>query len=424
MALDPEELKRRRQQRQEARLQREKRRKQLFLRLGIAAGVLIACGILIFVVSRQLPEQPQPEQTIQAADSAAPDSTQATQQPLPPTTTIRLALAGDLNVKDKTVGSGTGYEDTFLDVAHVLADADLTVLNFEGVLCGAPYGTDTASAPQQMMEALDAAGVDLIQLANSYSIYNGISGLQSTINAVHAAGMEPVGAYADNAAYRAGKGYTLREIDGIQVAFVAFTKGMDGMALPAGSENCVNVLYTDYDSTYQTINTEGITKVLENVKKANADIIVALMHWGSEYNNTISASQEKIMGILQENGVDVVVGTHSHYVQKMVFDRAKGTFIAYSLGDFLSDGQRAGSEYSVIVELEITKDNTAGTTKVSGWNYTPIFSVNEGDAPTRVVRLNDAIAAYEKGGLGRVNDYTYSQMLNAVSRIEARIAGE
>lgn len=426
MALDPEELKRRRQEREAQRKARQARKRKLLLRLGIAAVILIACGVLIFLFARQQQGTQKPQTSAASTQQTQPE-TEGTQSTFPPTTTVRVAFGGDLNVTDRVIESGGesfNYTNTFMDVAHVLADADLSVVNFEGNLCGSPYGTESASAPQQLMDAMDAAGVDLVQLANSYSISNGVSGLQSTINGVYAAGMEPVGAYADQAAYRAGKGYTIRTVDGIDIAFVAFTKGMDGMALPSGSENCVNVLYKDYDSTYQTIDTERINKLLEEVEKADPDITIALLHWGSEYNNTISDSQEKIVSLMKAGGVDVIVGTHSHYVQKVVYDRAAGTFIAYSLGDFCGDGVRAGSEYSIIVELEITKDNTTDTTKVSGWQYTPIFSVNEKNAPHRVLRIREAIASYESGGINKVNAETYGDMVYALERIEARIAGE
>lgn len=429
MALDPEELKRRREQRVAARRQRQARKRRLLLRLGIAAAVLVACGLLIFLVTRKTPsESPAQAQDVQSTAAAQTQAaqTEAIQTEAPPTTTIRLALAGDLNVTDRVVASGGSsydYTDTFLDVAAKLADADLTVLNLEGNLCGSPYGTASASAPQQMLDALKNAGVDMIQLANSYSIYNGVSGLQSSINSVYAAGMEPLGVYTDEDAYRAGKGYTIREVSGIRIAFVAFTKGMDGMALPEGSRNCVNLLYTDYESTYQKVNTEGITKVLTAARKESPDIIVALLHWGSEFNDTISDSQKKIVSLLRDNGVDVIVGTHSHYVQKMEFDRASGTFLAYSLGDFFGDGKRAGTEYSAIVELEITKEAQTGTTRVSGWDYTPIFTVNEANKPLRVVRLREAIAEYEGDVVDCVSDATYEKMTYALERVEARIAG-
>ena len=210
----------------------------------------------------------------------------------------------------------------------------------------------------------------------------------------------------------------------MKIAFVAFTKGMDGMALPPGSENCVNVLYSDYDSVYQDVDREKITAILNAVNKEKPDITIALLHWGSEFNNTVSESQETIVNLLQSNGVDAIIGTHSHYVQQMTFDAEKGRFVAYSLGDFFSNAQRAGSEYSVVLDLEITKDNRTGKAKITGYSYTPIFTVSEAEKPLKVVRIREAMAAYESGYYQKVSQETYDKMVYAMSRIEARIAGE
>ena len=205
---------------------------------------------------------------------------------------------------------------------------------------------------------------------------------------------------------------------------VAFTKGMDGMALPAGSENCVNVLYEDYDSTYQNVDTQKITKILEAVEAEKPDITVAFLHWGSEYNNTISASQTQIAKLLQQLGVDAIIGTHSHYVQKMEQDPQTGNFIAYSLGDFFGDAQRSGTEYSVILDLEITRDNATGVTKVTDYTYTPIFTVTEKDDPVKVVRIEQAMLAYQENYIDRVSQQNYEAMEYALGRITARVAGE
>jgi poly-gamma-glutamate synthesis protein (capsule biosynthesis protein) len=153
-----------------------------------------------------------------------------------------------------------------------------------------------------------------------------MAGLATSLSAIRGAGLEPLGAYATNEEFRASKGYTIREVNGVKVAFVAFTKGMNGMALPAGNEHCVNVLYTDYATTYQDVDSEKILSILNAAKKESPDVIVALLHWGSEYNDTISKSQETILELLQDNGVAVILGTHSHYLQKMMFDAAEGTF--------------------------------------------------------------------------------------------------
>ena len=422
MALDPEEFRKRREQRAQEREKQKARQKKTLLILGAILVALGVTGCMIVAVVMGMAEKP--EET-PAPETTATEATEAVRNP-EEITTIHIAAAGDLNVTERVVQAGgeeLDYTDAFLDVAHLLGEADVTVLNFEGVLCGAPYGTDR-SAPQTLVDALSRAGVDLLQLANSYSIHKGVSGLGTTIDSVRSAGMTPLGAYATRSAARAGKGYVICEVKGVRIAFVAFTKGMDGMALPAGSENCVNLLYEDYSSAYQTVDTEGITKVLERVEEAKPDLTVALLHWGSEYNDNISKTQESIRDLFLAIGVDAIIGTHSHFVQKMELNPETGTFVAYSLGDFMGDTQRAGSEYSVILDLEITKNIRTGKTKIAGYSYTPIFTVNEKDRPVQVVQIEAAMKAHESGYIDAVNKDTYNDMAYALKRIEARTAGE
>lgn len=421
MALDPEEFKRRRAAREQ---QRQNRQRSMVVRLVIAGIVLALCAVLIIALASAGNDTDSTQPQTDAMTEQLQESTGQTE--MPSETVIHLAAAGDLNINEAVVSSGGAdydYTDTFLDVAHLLAQADVTTLNLEGNLCGPPYGTDR-SAPQTMAQALSDAGVDLIQLANSYSIYRGMDGLKSTINGIRLAGMEPVGAYAEPSEAKAAKGYTIKTVQGIKIAFVAFTKGMDGMALPVGNEGCVNVLYTDYSTDYQSIDTEGITRILEAAAKEKPDITVALLHWGSEFNNTISGSQKDICQLLQENGVDAIIGTHSHYVQKMEFDAQSGSFVAYSLGDFLGDAQRAGSEYSVILDLEITKNNESGETRITGYSYTPIFTMAEEGRPLKVLRIQEAMKAFEDGYIDRVSQESYDAMAYALERIEARVKGE
>ena len=422
MALDPEEFRKRREQRAQEREKQKARQKKTLLILGAILVALGVTGCMIVAVVMGMAEKPA---ETPAPETTATEATEAVRNP-EEITTIHIAAAGDLNVTERVVQAGgeeLDYTDAFLDVAHLLGEADVTVLNFEGVLCGAPYGTDR-SAPQTLVDALSRAGVDLLQLANSYSIHKGVSGLGTTIDSVRSAGMTPLGAYATRSAARAGKGYVICEVKGVRIAFVAFTKGMDGMALPAGSENCVNLLYEDYSSAYQTVDTEGITKVLERVEEAKPDLTVALLHWGSEYNDNISKTQESIRDLFLANGVDAIIGTHSHFVQKMELNPETGTFVAYSLGDFMGDTQRAGSEYSVILDLEITKNIRTGKTKIAGYSYTPIFTVNEKDRPVQVVQIEAAMKAHESGYIDAVNKDTYNDMAYALKRIEARTAGE
>ena len=353
-----------------------------------------------------------------------PTETTAPTEPKPDQV-IHLVAGGDLNVTDKTVAAGmTGgsydYTDVFRDVLPILASGDVTMLNFEGIAGGTVFGSATKCAPPQMLSALASAGVDLLQTANSCSIFGGLHGLKNTINSVQAAGMAPVGTFVDKAAFDQSGGYLIWEIQGIKVAFVAFTKGMDGMGLPSGSENCVNILYQDYNSTYQKVDKERIQRVVRNAKAHDPDLIVAMLHWGSEFNDKISASQEKITTILTDEGVDAIIGSHSHYVQKVVYDKTAGTLVAYSLGDFFGDADKAGTNYSILLDLEITKNGNTGETKITGLNCIPIFINQDDEGNMQVLRMREAIQGYESSYVGSISKEMYQAMKNALDRIADR----
>ena len=426
MNFDTDGMQRRRTEKTEKRQQRLRQQKKLMLRLLAAVGVLIGCAILIFLVPwgqyETGPHQTDPALTETAGTEPVVEATQENAS-RDPYTVIHIAAAGDLNVTDKVVASGGitfDFSEMFLDVIPLLSDADFTVLNFEGILSGSPYGSQMSSAPSQMLTVLRNAGVDMLQVANSKIINNGMVGLESTLQSIENAGIIPIGAYNSNKEYKNSGGYVIREIGGIRVAFVAFTKGMDGMALPDGSGDCVNLLYQDYSSNYKKVNTDKIKKILKAVEKQKPDITIALLHWGSEYNDSHSATQENIKSLMLNNGVDAIIGTHPHYVQKMEL-RSDGKFVAYSLGDFISDGERAGTEYSVVLKLEITRDNQSGDTRITGYEYTPIFTAADENGVLRVLRLREGIKAYEAGHVHRVDKDTYDKMVYALKRVQERV---
>ena len=361
-----DELERRRKKRAALEKKKQQEAQRMRRKLITAGAVFLACLVLVIFLVRDVDVTAAPDSSDPAAEifTEPPTEERATQPPSTPTTTIHIKAAGDLNVTDKVVASGKAsfgeyydYTRAFLDVAALMSDADLTLLNFEGNVVGPPYGTQTASAPLEMIQALDAIGVDIVQMANSFSIHNGMIGLTQTLNNIRSAGIEPVGAFSSQSEFEKSKGYTICDVQGIKVAVVAFTKGMGGLGLPAGSENCVNKLYTDYDSEYKKIDKEGIRAILKDLRSEKPDIIIAMLHWGMEHNDQVFETQEDIAELMLEEGVDVILGTHSHMIHRIDFDKTAGTLVAYSLGDFFGDASRAGTDYSLVLDIQITKDN-------------------------------------------------------------------
>lgn len=394
----------RRQARAQKKAKTATRKKWIWRISAAVAGVALLVGIILLISSCSHKKTPPPE--VVGED-----------------TILHFVAGGDLNITDKLISVGErGYEEIFRDVAPLIADADLSTLNLEGNLAGAPYGVNTGSAPQALAYALQKTGLDMVQLANSFSNSRGPSGLHATIDSAAAAGLEPVGVFKDTKQFREKRGFSLFQIQGVKIAVVAFTKGLNGMSLLSGNEDCVNLLYKDYDSTYQKVDTDGINAILDDIDREMPDLVIALVHWGSEFNDNISSTQKSIVRLLQGRGVDAIIGTHPHYVQKLELNEETGQFLAYSLGDFLSDATVAGTEYSILLDLEITKFAATGETKITGYSYTPLFSVSTEDS-LRVVRLVDAMDAYDNGHLDAVSKDIYDDMAYAKRRIEARVKG-
>lgn len=405
--------------------QRKRRRRLLLLAAVILAAV---CAAAVFLKGREeSPSSTEPPASRPQAETAPRE----TEPPRPQTgtTVIHVAAAGDLNVTDYVLENaahenGYDFSQTFLDVAPIFSGADLALLNFEGNLSGGSYGYATGAAPLELPKALKAMGIDAVQTANSAAIRQGVSGLAATLEAFDHVGLMTLGTFADSDDFDRTGGYEVVEVEGIRIALVAFTKGMDNLGLPAGSEDCVNLLYEDYSTDYKKVDTERIERVLRNVREEQPDLTIAMVHWGSEYNEEISDSQKKICKQLQEGGVDVIVGTHPHLVQKVEYDSVNKTLVAWSLGDFFGDAVMAGTGYSIILDLEITRDNATGETFLSGWEYIPIFTLKPDQSAIgghRVVRIREAMERYEAGFLGRVTEDAYGDMEYALGRIEKRV---
>ena len=404
--------------RQQARAQKRAkiaaRRKWIWRIALMLAGAALITGIVLLVTSCS-PKEPAPEPEV-GED-----------------TVLHFVAGGDLTITDQLITVGErGYDAILQDIAPLIADADLSTINLEGNLAGAPYGTNTGSAPQSLAYALQKTGLDMVQLANSFSNSRGPSGLHVTIDSAMAAGLEPVGVFKDTEQFREKRGFSLFQVKGVKIAVVAFTKGLNGMSLLSGNEDCVNLLYEDYDTTYQKINTDGIHAILDDIDREMPDIVIALVHWGSEFNDNISSTQKSIIKLLQGRGVDAIIGTHPHYVQKLELNEETGQFLAYSLGSFVPsypDKEKesvldfhpvAGTEYSILLDLEITKSAATGEARITGYSYTPLFSVSTEDS-LRVVRLENAMAAYENNHLDAVSKDIYDDMVYAKKRIEARV---
>lgn len=396
---------------------KRKRKIQQRIILAILAVFLILVIVLIAKGCSGNSNEEEVQTPVEPETPTEPDPVETN-----PDVIATLAAVGDIMMYDDQIKAGqineTEYDfsSCFDAISAYTMSPDLTVGNLELNFCGyAPYGGNPQAqpyfnCPEVLATNLADIGFDILQTGNTYSIMSGITGLQSTINFLNQAGIDHVGTHATDPAQSGSGGVVLREVNGITFAFIGFTKGVNNMSLPANNQYSVDLLYTDYNSTYQQVDTTSILERVDAAKKAEPDVIVAMLHWGSEYDVEVSDSQKEIRDLLFKNGVDVILGSHSHIVGPMEMLEVETTdgekkqcFVAYSLGNFISSMDKQYTQESVILNLEFTKDGETGETTISATSYQPLYILDRGEnaekrfevLPIRAAIESDMFQEYE-----------------------------
>lgn len=183
----------------------------------------------------------------------------------------------------------------------------LTLLfgNLETTLAGSDRGYSgypCFNTPEILAWNLKDLGVDVLSTANNHSLDTGYSGIESTINYLDQAGLEHTGTYTSQESQNTT---TLVEVNGLKIAFLSFTYGTNGIAVPSGREYCINLIDDDF-----------IVDRLNLAKEENPDVICVFMHWGVEYQTTPNAEQERLANLLFDNGVNIILRKSSACASK------------------------------------------------------------------------------------------------------------
>ena len=234
------------------------------------------------------------------------------------------------------------YRSYFQYVQPWFQEADLVVANMEFPVGVRPYsGYPFFSAPPALPDEARRSRVTVFLTANNHLCDRGRAGLDSTYVHYSRLGVPFTGFYRS-----AGEEFEndplILNIRGHRIALANFTYGTNGLPVPPPYH--INRL----DSTL-------IREVLARGKARGADFLIALPHWGEEYQLTPNASQRHWADLFFREGADAIVGAHTHVVQP-VETRADGRPVAWSLGNFVSNQPFPYSQIGMLLSLTLVCD--------------------------------------------------------------------
>lgn len=254
--------------------------------------------------------------------------------------------------------SSYNYDECFARVKPVIEDADVAIGNFEVTLGGKPYaGYPRFSAPDEYLQAIIDAGIDIVLTANNHCLDTGKDGLERTIMMMDSVGVPHIGTYVDEFEREDNYPYILEQ-NGIRVAILNFTYGTNGLVVE--EPNIVNMM-----------DTAIIAVDLITAKEVNPDVIIAIPHWGIEYQSLPSKEQRRMTDWLIDNGVDHVIGGHPHVAQPMELLNDGQNFVAYSLGNVISNQSKPNTYGGYMVRLDFVKNDSL--TMLSDCAYIPYW---------------------------------------------------
>ncbi len=327
-----------------ARKKRMQRKRQLRHRIlfGMTLFVVLIFGLILFSCSKRDNDEKDSQTNIEQNEVENQEPAENEEPEVYQEPEVTLIMVGDILLHDNVQESGKlsdgtyNYDHMFQHVKGDVQAADIAIANQEVILGGTEiglYGYPNFNGPFEVGDALVDAGFNVILHATNHTLDRGKKALVNCLDfwKTNHSDVAVLGIFESQDAYD-NEIYVYEE-DGLKIAILNYTYGTNGMPLPSDMPFAVAMLEEN--------------KVKADIQKANelADFVVVCPHWGTEYRHEQSAEQKYWAELFLENGVDLVVGTHPHYIQPVEMltgENGEEMLVYYSLGNFINSTGESG----------------------------------------------------------------------------------
>jgi poly-gamma-glutamate synthesis protein (capsule biosynthesis protein) len=224
------------------------------------------------------------------------------------------------------------------------------------------------NSPTALGDQLIDMGINVFSVCNNHILDKGTEGLEAQLDYWDKKKSEnsdvlTYGVYRNSEDM---SNIRVKEVNGVKVAFLAYTENTNGLSLDSDSEICI---------TY-TSETDVIKEQIEAAKQIS-DVVIVSAHWGDEDTFTVRDSVKELAQDMVDWGADVIIGTHPHTGQTMEYlTREDGTqgFVFYSLGNFISAQTDNFNLLGQVADFDITFDATTNQASIENIKVVPVIT--------------------------------------------------
>lgn len=311
--------------------------------------------------------------------------------------TLHLIAVGDNLIHERVGNSGkndTGvwnYDHLYQYVKEDVSAADLAIAVQETIFVKdhADFtGYPSFGTPTEVADALVNSGFDVITHATNHTMDKGADAVRFTIEwwKQNQSQIAVLGIHENE---QASKEITVVECKSFKIAMLNYTQLLNFNPNMKGKEYLVDI----YD--------EASARADIRRAKELADLVLVVMHVGTEYVSEIDSATKNMTNVFLEEGVDIVLGSHPHVIRPFeTLTRADGheMLVYYSLGNFISCQNELAALLGGMADIVIKRDETTGDIYVESAKMIPLMTHYNHDTKTYAVY--------------KLEDYTKELMLN------------
>lgn len=287
--------------------------------------------------------------------------------------TIKIQLVGDLMCHKPQINNAKKSDSTydftpsFVHVKPYFAKADFVIGNLETTFAGpkVPYaGYPAFNSPDAFAEALKNAGFHFLVTANNHSMDTGEKGLLRTLKTIEKNDLLYTGTFYSQKDHDKIR---IISIKGVKTAILNYTYGTNG-----------NYPKKEHSFMLNLIDSAKIYNQVFQSLELGADIVLVYYHFGVENQKEPTKDQKKAVKWALDAGAKLIIGAHPHVigpVEKVALTKGMPdtAFVAYSLGNFISNQYWRYADAGVILQIEIKKNTTSKHTRFVKAQYLPTW---------------------------------------------------
>lgn len=279
---------------------------------------------------------------------------------------VTIRSIGDILVHDTVYqdaynGESYNFDHMFDGVREYLQNADITTANLETIAAGSVFGPTTYpafNAPEEIIDALQNTGVDIVNNATNHTMDYGVEGVYASINALNERGMKYIGSYESWEDYNTPR---IIEVGDISVGFLSYANDANGNYVPEDQAYALSLI----DTELMPLEIERLNSLV--------DVSVVFLHNGEEYDYLPSYWQLEVMQIARDAGANFVLGGHPHYVQPFVqYSSSQGAM--FSHGNFLTGQYELETKIGGITEYTFVKYSN-GDIELDSMKFMPTYNL-------------------------------------------------